>query len=156
MDIARYKDYFSFETIRDKNGEVICYHITMIGTVVADGVARPYETEEKKMAFGALTLHDQNRRIGVLLDLLNARTYYQEHSYLEGNVNMIRYTAHRHHVEEVQQFEEGDRVLIEGRAYLRESRNEEIRPELTVTVSGTFRLGRRRVQRKTAALIPQE
>ena len=24
MDIARYKDYFSFETIRDKNGEVIC------------------------------------------------------------------------------------------------------------------------------------
>ena len=52
--------------------------------------------------------------------------------------------------------EEGDRVLIEGRAYLRESRNEEIRPELTVTVSGTFRLGRRRVQRKTAALIPQE
>ena len=27
---------------------------------------------------------------------------------------------------------------------------------VTVTVSGTFRLGRRRVQRKTAALIPQE
>ena len=156
MEVSKYKDYFSFETIRDKEGGIVCYHITMIGTVDADGVARPHETEEKRMAFGALTLHDQNRRIGVLLDLLNARTYFQEHSYLEGNVNMVRYTAHKHHVDEVLQFQEGDRVLIEGRAYVRENRNPELRPELTVTVAGTFRLGRKRTEFRRTDIIPQK
>ena len=34
------KDYFSFETIRDKNGEVVCYHVTAIGTIDKDGVTR--------------------------------------------------------------------------------------------------------------------
>ena len=33
----RYRDYFSFESIRDKEGEVVCYHVTMIGTIEDGG-----------------------------------------------------------------------------------------------------------------------
>ena len=54
--MPKYKDYFSFESIRDRSGEVICYHVTMIGTIEADGTAR-IRTDlgtdgDKKMAFG--------------------------------------------------------------------------------------------------------
>ena len=31
------RDYFSFETIRGKEGEVVCYHVTMIGTIENEG-----------------------------------------------------------------------------------------------------------------------
>ena len=34
------KDYFSFETIRDRNGEIVCYHVTAIGTIDKDGETR--------------------------------------------------------------------------------------------------------------------
>ena len=37
--MSRYSDYFSFESIRDREGEVICYHVTLIGTIETDGTA---------------------------------------------------------------------------------------------------------------------
>ena len=65
------KDYFSFETIRDRSGDVICYHVTAIGTIEKDGVTRMRSDlgneGDKKMAFGKLTIRGKDRMIGLLL-----------------------------------------------------------------------------------------
>ena len=158
MEIKKYSDYFSFESIRDKEENVVCYHVTMIGTVEANGVAKINQTNEQEIAFGGLTLHSQDKKIKTLLDLTNSRTYYHDYTYNEGPVNVIRYAAHGRHVEEVCKFEEGDRVLIEGRAYIRQNsiRGEGDKPELTVSVAGTFYLGKVRTQYIRNDLVPQE
>ena len=149
---VKYKDYFSFESIRDKAGEIVCYHITMIGTV--EEAVRV--NDEETIAFGKLVLHNLDRRIGTLLELTGSRTYFHDNTYLEGIVNVIRFAAHKHHIQEVREFTEGDRVLVEGRAYIRDARDPSVRPELTVSVTGTFLLGRKRNLYRKQNLVPQE
>lgn len=158
MEIKKYRDYFSFESIRDSEDNVVCYHVTMIGTIEANGVAKVNTTGDQEIAFGGVTLHSQDKRIKTLLDLTNSRTYYHDYTYNEGPVNIIRYAAHGRHIEEVTRFEEGDRVLIEGRAYIRNNaiRGEGDKPELTVSVAGTFYLGKVRTQYVRSDLVPQE
>ncbi len=149
---VKYRDYFSFESIRDKEGEIICYHVTIIGTI-----EEPVRVnEDRTIAFGKLTLHNLDRKIGTLLEITGSRTYYHENTYLEGVVNVIRFAAHKHHIEAVEEFTEGDRVLLEGRAYIRESKHEEVRPELTVSITGTFLLGKKRTVYRRQNLLPQE
>ena len=77
--MARQKDYFSFESIRDREGNVVCYHVTMIGTIEADGVARMRTDfgadENQRMAFGRLTVCGLDKKIKVFTDQLNCRIY---------------------------------------------------------------------------------
>ncbi len=155
------KDYFSFESIRDKNGEVICYHITMIGTIEADGTARMRtdlgEGGDKKMAFGRLTVRGQDKKISVLTRETNSRIWYHSYTEEEGSVDIISYTARDWRADEAYAFNEGDRVLIEGRAYIRDNSVNPARlPELSVTATGMFLLGRRRRQSFNSGLIPQK
>ena len=154
-----YRDYFSFESIRDKDGEVICYHITMIGTIERDGLARirtDLGTEQdKKMAFGRLTVHGCDRKIQVLLKETGSRVYYHSYTEEEGAYEIISFAAKDWRADEVYKYNEGDRVLIEGRAYLRAAAPmSEYKPEMTVTVTGQFLLGHRR--RPANTLLPQE
>lgn len=155
------RDYFSFESIRDRNGEVICYHITMIGTIEADGTARlrtDLGTEQdRRMAFGRLTLRSLDKKISVLLRETNSRIWYHSYSEEEGSTDIISYTAKDWRADEAYGFSEGDRVLIEGRAYIRDnSANPERLPELSVTATGLFLLGRKRKQTFNSGLIPQK
>ena len=150
---TKYRDYFSFESIRDKEGEVVCYHVTMIGTIEED--PHEYVEEDQRRVFGKLTIHNQNKKINTLLQETNARVYYYDNTYLEGSVNIVRFAAHKHHADEVLAFEKDDRVLIEGRAYLRKANDDRL-PELTVTVVGTFKLGRKRTVFEKRDLVPQE
>ncbi len=164
--MTRQRDYFSFESIRDRNGEVVCYHVTMIGTIEDDGVARIRndlgENEDKKMGFGRLTIRGCNKKIQVLLNETNSRVYYHSYTPEEGPVDIISFAAKDWRADEVYKFESGDRVLLEGRAYVRDNavRDEEdpekiIRlPEVSVTVTGTFVLGKKRRQFRN--LVPQE
>ena len=164
--MARQRDYFSFESIRDRDGEVVCYHVTMIGTIEDDGVARIRndlgENEDKKMAFGRLTIRGCNKKIQVLLNETNSRVYYHSYTPEEGPMDIISFAAKDWRADEVYKFESGDRVLLEGRAYVRDNaiRDEEdpekiLRlPEVSVTVTGTFVLGRKR--RQFRDLVPQE
>lgn len=155
------KDYFSFESIRDKNGEVICYHITMIGTIEADGTARMRtdlgEGQDKKMAFGRLTVRGQDKKISVLTRETGSRIWYHSYSEEDGSLDMISYTARDWRADEAYAFNEGDRVLIEGRAYIRDNSGNPARlPELSVTATGMFLLGRKRRQSFNSGLIPQK
>lgn len=155
------KDYFSFESIRDKNGEVICYHITMIGTIEADGLARMRtdlgEAQDKKMAFGRLTVRNLDKKISVLTRETNSRIWYHSYTEEEGSVDIISYTARDWRADEAYELNEGDRVLIEGRAYIRDNAVNPARlPELSVTATGMFVLGRRRRQTFNSGLIPQK
>ena len=158
---GRIKDYFSFESIRDRNGEIVCYHITMIGTVEADGVAR-IRTElgteqDKKMAFGRLTVRGLDKKIAVLLRETGSRVWYHSWSEEDGSVDIISYTARDWRADEAYGFNEGDRVLVEGRAYIRDNTaNPEKLPELSVTATGMFLLGRKRRQSFNSGLIPQK
>ena len=157
----RTKDYFSFESIRDRNGEVICYHITMIGTIEADGLARMRTDlgteQDRKMAFGRLTLRSLDKKINVLLRETESRVWYHSFSEEEGSVDIISYTAKDWRADEAYEFSEGDRVLIEGRAYIRDnSANPARLPELSVTATGLFLLGRKRRQSFNSGLIPQK
>ena len=160
METHRYRDYFSFESIRDQNGTVVCYHITMIGTIERDGVARirsDFGTEQdKKMAFGRLTVRGCDRKIAVLLKETGSRVYYHSYTEEDGPYDIISFAAKDWRADEVYKFTEGDRVLIEGRAYLRapSANAADPRSEMTVTVSGHFLLGRRK--RAAAALLPQQ
>lgn len=146
----KYKDYFSFESIRDQNDNVVCYHVTMIGTIEEQA-----RVMDEHIAFGKLTLHNLDRKIQTFLDLTNSRTYYHDRTYLEGAVNVIRFAAHGRHIDEVVGFDIGDRVLIEGRAYLRESQNGN-KQEFTVSVASTFRLGRVKQVYNRTNLVPQK
>ncbi len=161
-----YRDYFSFESIRDKEGNVVCYHVTMIGTIEDDGVARIRtdlgENEDKKMAFGRLTIRGCNKKIQVLTNETNSRVYYHSYSPEEGPIDIISFAARDWRADEIYKFESGDRVLLEGRAYVRsnakyDEEDPEVMvrlPEISVTVTGTFVLGRRRRQQRD--FLPQE
>ncbi len=156
------RDYFSFETIRDKNSEIICYHVTMIGTIENEGDIRIRndmgENQDKTRVFGNLTLKGCDKKIRVLLNETNSRIHYHS-SDEEGNAtDVISFVARDWRAQEIYQYNVGDRVLIEGRAYLRHNdKQEEARDELTVTVTGQFQLGRKkRPQSPFRNFLPQE
>lgn len=160
------RDYFSFETIRDHEKNVICYYITMIGTIEGDGIVHMRtdlgKDNNEKMAFGRVTLHNLDRKIGILLKETGSRVYYHYHDEENGSTDVVSFTAKDWRADEAYEFEEGDRVLVQGRAYMRKSDPERFPnrlPELSVTVSGLFRLGRaRKPQHRflNEALVPQK
>ncbi len=145
------RDYFSFESINDHEGNLVCYHVTMIGTIEADGLPRIRsdmgQDGTKKMTFGKITLRGCDRKIGILLRETDSKVAFYSHTE-EENIDMISFAAKGWRADEAFELEEGDRVLIEGRAYIREtpSRSDDnsTRRELSVTVTGIFRLGRKR------------
>lgn len=160
------RDYFSFETIRDHDRNVICYYVTMIGTIENDGIVH-MRTDlgregNEKMAFGRLTLHNLDRKISTLLKETESRVYYHTRDEENGSTDIVSFTAKDWRADEAYEFEEGDRVLVQGRAYIRKVDQERYpnrQPELSVTVSGLFRLGRaRRPQRHflNDSLVPQK
>ncbi len=160
----KHRDYFAFETIRDREQNVICYYVTMIGTIEDEGIVRMRtdfgENEDQKMAFGRLSVYSQDRKIATLLRELNCRDYRHEHNE-EGSRDIISFTAKDWRADEAFAFEEGDRVLIQGRAFIRENNEAKYPgrlPELSITASGIFRLGRVRKERKSfnQGLIPQK
>ena len=160
--MPKYKDYFSFESIRDNSGEVICYHVTMIGTIEKEGLAR-IRTDlgnegDKKMAFGRLTVRGCDKKIRVLLNETNSRVYYHSYTEEEGPYDIISFAAKDWRADEVYSYNEGDRVLIEGRAYVRvnENKDPDRLPEMSVSVTGQFLLGRRRRTSPFPSIIPQE
>lgn len=162
MEQKRFKDYFSFESIRDKEGEVICYHVTMIGTIEEGGEARLRSdlgaSGDRKMAFGKITVRGCNRKIGVLLNETNSRVSYYSHT-PEDSYDVISFAARDWRADEVYNFNAGDRVLIEGRAYIRRNPSAdgiERRDELTITVTGQFLLGRKRRRFANDGLVPQK
>ena len=160
------RDYFSFETIRDHEKNVICYYITMIGTIEGDGIVHMRtdlgKDNNEKMAFGRVTLHNLDRKIGLLLKETSSRVYYHYHDELNGSTDVVSFTAKDWRADEAYEFEEGDRVLVQGRAYMRKADPERFPnrlPELSVTVSGLFRLGRARKPQHhflNEALVPQK
>ena len=50
------RDFFAFESIRDKEGNVVCYHISVVGTIEAEGVPHLRSdigtSQDQKMSFG--------------------------------------------------------------------------------------------------------
>lgn len=156
------RDYFSFETIRGKEGEVVCYHVTMIGTIENEDDIRIRndmgENQDKTRVFGILTLRGVDRKIRVLLNETNSRIHYHAQDD-EGNAtDAISFVARDWRADEIYQYSAGDRVLIEGRAYLRHNTKiEDAKDELTVTVTGQFLLGRKkRPQSPFRNFLPQE
>ena len=114
VEQKRFRDYFSFESIRDKEGEVVCYHVTMIGTIEEGGEARMRSdlgvNADKKMAFGKITVRGCNRKIGVLLNETNSRVSYYSHT-PEESYDVISFAARDWRADEVYSFNAGDRVL---------------------------------------------
>lgn len=161
--MANYKDYFSFETIRDTEGNVICYFVTAIGTIEQDGLAK-IRTDlgtsgDQKMAFGRLTVRNQDKRIRVLTAETGCRIYSHSRDLEDNSIDIINFSAKDWHADVAYSFNEGDRVLVEGRAYFRTNAKYPERPkELSITASGLFLLGRRRVQYQgmNKGLIPQK
>ena len=163
--MSRYSDYFSFESIRDREGEVICYHVTLIGTIETDGTATMRTdmgaNQDQKMAFGRVTIHGLDKKIRVLLNETGSRIYSHTTDIDGISTDVISYTAKDWRADEAYDFEVGDRVLLEGRAYIRtaSNRNPDRLPELSLTVTGLFRLSRARTKRLDSmneGLIPQE
>lgn len=161
----RHKDYFAFETIRDREQKIVCYYVTMIGTIEEDGIVHIRtdlgENHDQKMAFGRLSLYNQDHKIMTLLRELNCRDYRHERND-EGSRDIVSFTAKDWRADEVYALEEGDRVLVQGKAYIRANNEEKYPgrlPELSITCSGLFRLGRVRRERRpslNAGLIPQK
>ena len=120
----KHKDYFAFETIRDHEQKIVCYYVTMIGTIEDEGIVHLRndlgENEDQKMAFGRLSVYNQDRKISNLLRELNCRDYRHEHND-EGSRDIISFTAKDWRADEAFGFEEGDRILIQGKAYLRQN-----------------------------------
>ena len=163
--MSRYSDYFSFESIRDRGGEVICYHVTLIGTIETDGTATMRTdmgtNQDQKMAFGRVTIHGLDKKIRVLLNETNSRIYSHTTDIDGISTDVISYTAKDWRADEAYEYEVGDRVLLEGRAYIRNAsnRNPDRLPELSITVTGLFRLSKARTKRFVSMnerLIPQE
>lgn len=159
------RDYFSFETIRDHDKNVICYYVTMIGTIEAEGVVHMRtdlgRDNNERMAFGRVTVKNFDRKIQLLTKETESRVYYHSYSEGEGSVDIISFTAKDWRADEAFAFEEGDRVLVQGKAYIRHNDAERFpgrAPELSVTASGLFRLGRSQNRRRgmNASLIPQK
>lgn len=160
------RDYFSFDTIRDHSGEVICYYITVIGTIESGGTAR-MRTDLKadgsgKMAFGQVTVRNRDRKLAALLAETGARIRSHATDVDDVSVDVLSYTASDWRADEAFAFNEGDRVLIQGRAYFRRNtRLPEQKPELSITASGLFLLGHRRKERTETmssrmGIVPQK
>lgn len=160
------RDYFSFETIRDKEKSVVCYYVTAIGTIEANGLVRMRddlgEEKDRKMAFGRITIQNNDRKIKLLLHETGTRDYYHTHDDELGSEDVISFTARDWRADEAYEFREGDRVLVEGRAYVRANNDEKYPgrlPEVSITAPGLFLLGHARVNRKksiNSSLVPQE
>jgi len=149
-----------FESIRDGEGNVICYHITLVGTIEDDGKVELKtgfgDDGDNEMAFGKVTLYNCSRRIGVLLKETGSRVYHYDEDTLNGAVDVVSFAARGKHAADVASFEVGNRVLLTGRAYIRKNKDETVerKPELSLTVTGSFLLGgKRRPPRRD--LIPQ-
>lgn len=161
----RHKDYFAFETIRDTEQKVICYYVTMIGTIEEDGIVHLRtdlgEHQDQKMAFGRLSIYNQDRKISTLLRELNCRVFRHEANE-EGSRDIVSFTAKDWRADEIYNLEEGDRVLIQGKAYVRANNQEKYpdrKDEISITTSGIFKLGRVRRERPVSlnqGLIPQK
>ena len=160
------KDYFSFDTIRDQDGNIVCYYVTVIGTIEQDGVAK-VRTDLKsdgsgKMAFGQITVHNRDRKLYSLLAENNARIRLHTKDAEDESVDVISYTASQWRAEEAFNFAQGDRVLIHGRAYFRKNtRYPSQKAELSITATGLFLLGHRRVMRhetlsQKMGILPQK
>ena len=155
------RDYFSFETIRDKAGEIICYHITAIGSIDKDGVTRMRsdlgQEGDQRMAFGKITIRGRDRMITMLLRETQSRAYWRSIDD-QGPYCILSFAAREKHAEEIYNLNEGDRVLIEGRAYIRQNGKSEDRlPELSITVNSSFVLGRkRRPMSMNSQIVPQK
>ncbi len=159
------KDYFLFETIRDQHREIVCYYVTVIGTIEHDGIVHLRtdlgKDKSEKMAFGKVTVRNLDKKIGVMLKETHSRTYYHVHDDL-GSENVISFSAKGYHADEAYDLEEGDRVMIQGRIYLRQADQEKYPgrlPEVSITASGIFKIGRvsaRRPKSMNASLIPQK
>lgn len=160
------KDYFSFDTIRDSEGKVICYYVTVIGTIEADGVSR-VRTDLRndgsgKMAFGQVTVRGRDRKVSTMLSETGARVRSHSTDIDGTSVDVISYTASDWRADEAFEFTEGDRVLVQGKAYLRKNeRRPEGRPELSITATGLFLLGHKKEQRHTSmskrmGIVPQK
>ncbi len=159
------KDYFAFETMRDHDKNIICYYVTIIGTIEEDGVVHMRSDMGKdgneKMAFGRITVRNLDRKIGTLLKETDSRDYYHTRDE-EGSIDIISFTAKEWRADEAFEYEAGDRVLIQGRAYIRKTDEERFpgrQAELSITVSGMFKLGRVRkepIKRLNASLVPQK
>ncbi|MGN1388263.1 MAG: hypothetical protein ACI4WR_01320 [Bulleidia sp.] len=154
------KDFLAFESIRDKEGNVVCYHVSVVGTIEAEGVPHLRSdigtSQDQKMSFGKITVHGLDRKIGILTRETDSQTYYHSHDDLD-TVNVISFAAREKHADEVAELSEGDRVLLEGRAYLR-SRQGSAHKELTITVTSVFLLGHQRApkpHRMNSGLVPQ-
>ena len=156
------RDYFSFETVRDHEGQVICYHVTMIGTIEAEGIVH-LRTDlgasgDQKMAFGKVTLRNLDKKVSKLLAETDSRCWRHVSDEELDSINIISFTAKDWRADEAYEFEEGDRVLVEGRAYIRKNPNG-TKPELSVTATGMFRLGRAGGAKRYnshSTLIPQQ
>lgn len=163
--MAVYHDYFSFETIRDKEKNVVCYFVTMIGTIEHDGVVHLRddlgENHDQKMAFGRVTVHAQDKKINTLLRETGTRIWHRDRDIDDIASDIISFTAREWRADTAFEFEEGDRVLVEGRAFIRDTteRYPGRLPELSITASGLFRLGRAKRERRVdphKSLKPQE
>lgn len=160
------RDYFSFETIRDHDRNVICYFITAIGTIEKDGVPHLRtdlgEDENQKMAFGRITIHNLDHTISHLLADTGCRTFSHELDINEQSVDVISFSAKDWRADAACELEEGDRVLVEGRGYIRQpdAQHEGSRPEMRITATGIFRLGRAGAGKKRVSLnngmLPQD
>lgn len=159
------RDYFSFETIRDHDKNIICYYVTMIGTIEEDGAVHMRtdlgKEGDEKMAFGRLTVRNYDKKIQMLTNETGSRVYYHYWNEEEGSVDIISFTAKGWRADEAFAFEAGDRVLVQGKAFIRKNDEERFpgrNPELSVTASGLFRIGRARRPHRgmNAQLIPQK
>jgi hypothetical protein len=109
------------------------------------------------MAFGKLTIRGRDRMISILLRETGSRAYWRSTDD-QGPYCILSFAAREKHAEEIYNLNEGDRVLLEGRAYIRQNSGGEDRlPELSLTVNSSFVLGRRRrPQTLSNSIIPQK
>lgn len=159
------RDYFSFETIRDHDRNVICYFITVIGTIEKDGVPHLKtdlgEDGNQKMAFGKVTIHNLDRTISHLMADTGCRVFSHDTDIDDKAVDVISFSAKDWRAEEACELEEGDRVLVEGRGYIRkpDAQHEGSRSEMRITITGLFRLGRTGFKKHVSlngGMLPQE
>lgn len=159
------RDYFSFETIRDSERNVICYFITVIGTIERNGVPHMRtdlgEDANKKMAFGKITVRNLDRTINHLLQDSGCRVFSHDVNALGEAEDVISFSAKDWRAEDAIEFEEGDRILVEGRGYIRKPDEDHAgsRPEMRITATGLFRLSKAQAKRRVSthkSLIPQE
>lgn len=159
------RDYFSLETIRDHERNVICYFITVIGTIEKDGVPH-LKTDlgddgTKKMAFGKITLHRLDRAISHLLADTGCRIFSHDTDIMEDSVDVISFSARDWRAEEICELEEGDRVMIQGRGYIKQPDAQHVgsRAEMRITVTGMFRLSKAGMKKRISlnnGMLPQE